>query len=482
MWAVLDKMAGPLFDASIGALVLWSVVALGMLGSRQPARRLRLARAGAVAALVLWPLIGVGLVPKLDVVGTLHDVGVLPHPLFSGVRVPRAAQVTGLMPPPPAPTSNAVLWTTRGLTLTLLAGGVAGLGWVVLGCLALKRLTRHLAEPTPEALELYESLPYRAGARRPALRVVDRVSRPVLVGVLRPRVLIPSELERPELRDQLRLGLLHELAHAKAGDPKYGLLMHLARALWYWAPPLWWVSAQVRLDQEYLADRRAALLFGPRREYASSLLEFASTRAAAPSLAGSVVRAKSITGSPLYQRVSMLLICPFPVEARPPTWWSWGVPCLASVFLLGLSSLSFRPPLTRFADSPLVHTYQVSHLQTHPAPAGPLGRAPELELPIPLPDRFDLSCEVWGGASTISQTRVVGVRLGADPSQALSATATDDLSWHAVRIKRDASGVRLWVDGQATPLELNAPPLSVWLSVEAPPDTSVAFQRMTLIW
>ncbi len=42
MWVGVDGLAVPLFDAGLAAVALWTVAALVMLASRQPARRLLL--------------------------------------------------------------------------------------------------------------------------------------------------------------------------------------------------------------------------------------------------------------------------------------------------------------------------------------------------------------------------------------------------------------------------------------------------------
>jgi hypothetical protein len=372
----------------------------------------------------------------------------------------------------------AFIWAARAVSLAYLVGLFAGLGWLALGCLILSMLTRRADEPSRDTRSLYEGLAFESRWRRPRLLISYRVRRPVLVGAFRPLILIPPELERPAASGCLRLSLLHELAHAERADPYFGLLGSLARALWFFSPPLWWVSAQVRLDQEFLADRRAAVGFGPVREYASSLLEFASTRSEDPALVVSSSPGSNWTGSPLFLRVLMLLRCPFPVEARAPRWWSWGLPCLTVAVTLGVSSLSMRPPVAKVSVGPQGHTFRVARLETYLGSAGPHGRAPLYELPLRLPDRFDLTLEVWGNPSTLSSTRVTGLPLG--PTS--GSPASEQNRWHTVRVRRDEIGVRLWVDTASVACGRNRPALTSWLSVEAPPEQPGSFRNLTLTW
>jgi len=492
MWGWVDRLGTLLLDAGLAALLLWSVVALTMLGSRQPVRRLRLARAAVIGSLAIWPLVGLRMVPKLDLVAALHDAGVLPHPWFSsetGAFPPVAPfpPPPAVLPPPPvapgpsAPGPIMAHWVVRGLALAYLAGVACGVGWLVLGWLVLGRLIRCREEPSPQAVAFYNTLPFRSSRSRPRLGVVERVRRPVLVGAFRPWVLIPPGLDHPDDRDRLRMSLLHELAHAETADPRHALFANLAGALWFFIPPFWWVAAQIRLDQEFLADRRAALAFGPAPEYASSLLEYASNQTPILSSSpGGSERGSAFdgTGSPLFQRVLMLLRCPFPVETRPPVWWSWGMPCVVAVVTLGLSSLSIRPSGARLIPPRPTGTYQVSRLITNASPPGLRGRAPLCELPIRLPERFDLTLEVWGNSSTLPLTRVTNLPL----DLGLPTFPPEPDRWHSVHVRRDVDGVRLWVDGERVHLGPSIPPLTVRLSVEPPPHFSVTFRNFKLTW
>ena len=87
---------------------------------------------------------------------------------------------------------------------------------------------------------------------------------------------------RPSPRDRRTpLGLLHELAHAEALDHPFGPAAALAQAIWFFLPPVWWIRDRMRLDPEFLADRRASPVRDLGR-YASSLVELASGRPARP--------------------------------------------------------------------------------------------------------------------------------------------------------------------------------------------------------
>ena len=141
------------------------------------------------------------------------------------------------------------------------------------------------------------------------------------MGLLRPAILIPPGLDQPESAERLRLSLLHELAHAESLDHRFGPVANLAQAIWFFLPPVWWIRDQMKLDQEFLADRGAVDHFGTSGGYASSLVDLASS--ALPASGGAAPAPDAPVGGPgvasaLFQRVLMLLKCPFADRRADP--------------------------------------------------------------------------------------------------------------------------------------------------------------------
>src|SRR5262249_11389153 len=157
------------------------------------------------------------------------------------------------------------LWTGRVLTALYLGGAAAGLALFLLGCWGLVWITSQSTEPSPTAVALYQALPFDPAGPRPPLRIGTPVPRALLVGAFRQTILVPAELDDVHASDQLKLSLLHELAHSESSDYWFSVAGSLAQAFWFFLPPLWWIRAQMRLDHEFLADRRAAREFGPLR-------------------------------------------------------------------------------------------------------------------------------------------------------------------------------------------------------------------------
>ena len=102
------------------------------------------------------------------------------------------------------------------------------------------------------------------GFRGPALVQTDAVDSPGLMGVLRPRLLLPAGAARDLSPAQLRLVFLHELAHLKCRDIAMDWLWAILLAL-HWFNPLLWLAQQraCRADRELARDAMVLAITGP---------------------------------------------------------------------------------------------------------------------------------------------------------------------------------------------------------------------------
>jgi hypothetical protein len=483
----------------LSVTILLCLVALGLVGCRQPVRRVHLSRLALVCALVLLPLVAWSPLPPIPVVTLLRSAlgGGEPviAPLADDVSGSEASEVGDV----PAPVRWAGLHfggmprAALVLVPAYVAGVAAGSAWLLLGYWGLGWLSRGARAPAAETLALYEALPWDRRRARPALRVSDRVSRPVLVGAFRPAILIPGGLDRPGDPTALRLSLLHELAHAETRDPLFNLVGRLGQVLWFFLPPVWWIRAQLALDHEFLADRRAAAKFGHLSSYASSLLGMASPPQAREGSSTGAEDAAGLTGSALVQRVLMLVKCPFPVEARPPAWWLRSLTAVVVAVTLATSALRLRASAVEPGEAgagPSVaasraqpHTFRLSRLTIPARPPGGRRRGALFELPVRLPPAFELTLHVWGTPTTLADTRVAGLRLGT-PDDLLRAFAAPPV-WHLVYVRRESAAGPVTVKVDDRPVPVNADhraAVTTWLSVEPAPNTEGQFQHLKLTW
>jgi len=179
---------------------------------------------------------------------------------------------------PFATISNANVNTLGpAIFLLWLAGAAAGLIWLALALLRLRRWTtggRELssAELGYDADWLRERIGVRRGVR---LLESEGVSSPLTYGWRRPVVLLPTSW-RGWSRDQIRIVLLHEFMHVRRGDWAYLLMARCACAL-HWYNPLVWLAARRLEDQRELACDDDVVRCGARpTAYAETLVQMAA--------------------------------------------------------------------------------------------------------------------------------------------------------------------------------------------------------------
>ncbi len=484
MWVWLDRVGLVLFDASLSTAILSSFVILAMLVCRQPSKRISIARAGLLASLLMMPVVAFAPLPRLDVIDVMVRSGLVPahvirHLEQTGQPAAQRALTVGPSQSLAADYHRRVVltpgpWLGRGLTMTALSGMGLGLAWLLLGFWVVRRWVRDAREPSSCTQQRYNQLFPAADPRRlrPALRVTPRVAHPVVVvGLFRPTILIPPKYDELESdADLVRLSLLHEIAHAERADAWFGTLAGVAQAVWFFLPQTWWLRSQLLIDQEFMADHSAALRYGTTLGYAASLLSLAGSRTgqsdssprSGRETAESMVR-ESERRSPLFQRVLMLLYCPFRVEPRVRASCAWALRTTVAVASIMAACLCLRWPHAQAIEARLkqakvlaLEPLRIADFVAEPLVVTPGGRGVPHVLPVLLPDRFELTVDVFASATDLSKIRIAGYSLGAATTSGRSAEsipgADDSESWHTVRLRRQDDQVLLSLNGQTVVL------------------------------
>ncbi len=109
-------------------------------------------------------------------------------------------------------------------------------------------------------------------ARRVSVAICDRLAVPVLIGIVRPLILLPAAALAGWSTDQLEMVLLHELAHVRRWDNLVNLLQRIMESLLFFHPVVWWLSGWVRLERELCCDRFVVEQIGQPVEYAEMLV------------------------------------------------------------------------------------------------------------------------------------------------------------------------------------------------------------------
>jgi beta-lactamase regulating signal transducer with metallopeptidase domain len=165
-----------------------------------------------------------------------------------------------------------------------------GLGVVVcsmrplLGCYMLGRLRRvGVSAASAEVLAALPRVSKRLGLRR-AVQVLHSTLAPVpvVIGYLRPVILLPASLVTSIPSAQLDALLAHELAHVRRHDFLINLLQILVETIFFYHPAVWWLSRRIRVEREHCCDDLVVEVLGNRVEYGRALLAIEEQRGQHP--------------------------------------------------------------------------------------------------------------------------------------------------------------------------------------------------------
>ncbi|MBL0211216.1 MAG: M56 family metallopeptidase [Holophagaceae bacterium] len=134
------------------------------------------------------------------------------------------------------------------------------------------------------------------------------VEAPLVIGWLRPAILVPAAALAGLAPDALEAVLAHELAHIRRHDYLVNLLQSAAEILFFYHPAVWWLSAEIRLERENACDDVAVSSCGDALLYARSLARLEELRGSMPS----PKLALASNGGSLMNRIHRLLLPPLP--------------------------------------------------------------------------------------------------------------------------------------------------------------------------
>ena len=143
------------------------------------------------------------------------------------------------------------------------------------------------------------------------------VSGPVVIGWLKPLVLLPAASLNGLTMEQLEAVLAHELAHVRRLDYLANLLQTIVETVFFYHPAVWWVSRRMRIHREDCCDDRAVRAITTPLTYASALLKLHELRDGVRVPASAICL--SATGGSLKKRIHRVLGLDEPLQTAP-TW------------------------------------------------------------------------------------------------------------------------------------------------------------------
>lgn len=424
--------------------ILWAVVAVRLLLPFSIESPVSLIPQTAVSLqeAVDTTLIHVEAVPTVNT-----DVAALPETAAS-VSTPKSG--ASVLP---------VVWGT---------GVVAMLGYLVLSYLRMRHLVRE------------------AVLEKGNIWVCDAVTSPFILGLLRPRIYLPSGLSE----SNRAYVLAHEETHLRCKDHWWKPFAFCLLAL-YWFDPLAWAAYFLACrDIEFACDERVVSKYGmpQKKAYASALLECSGSRKlvlVCPVAFGETAVVQRIRSVLNYKRPSFWVILVFII--------------LILAVTIGFLTVPKSGPEETPSNSPVEETVLP---ETIPETQASTASAEEVTVPAeetdpewaPYPDGIRM--DTYEGETFIAQIMLVR-----DPSRVYLATSSETLSKDTPGLKIDAAIEKegavaainagtCWDDGTGS-LEVGSVPLGlnlskgkvVWNSFsEMTPDTGfVGFNRDNIL-
>jgi len=255
-------------------------------------------------------------------------------------------------------------------TLCLFATWALGAGLLLLrlgvGLWRVRRFRRNCSEIDIASLDLEIGAIVRDFGSRGRVRlcVSDDVALPAAVGFFRPAIVLPTALLPQLSAEEIKIILLHELAHLRRWDDWTNLAQKIVKALFFFHPAVWWIENRLTLEREMACDDMVLVQTASPRAYASSLISFAEKLHSARTLA--LAQALVSRMHQMSQRVTHILDAKRPSHTsvwKPVLGFSTGIIALVVALVFGAA-----PYMPRFVAVETQPGPMPQRLQTQIAP------------------------------------------------------------------------------------------------------------------
>jgi len=263
------------------------------------------------------------------------------------VPAPTAEVSAPLAPVAPARSTRAADFSLvlPWLLWSWVAGMAGMLGWLVLRAWRVRQLLRHTSPVSAELQMAFAAAVVQLKlTRQPALCFSTDAGTPMVVGFVRPTILLPVDICAHCAPGEITAILLHELAHIKRRDIACMWLQQFVRAVYFFHPAVWVLSRQLDRLREMACDETVLTRAGiAPRDYAAGYVSALRLAQAVPRRLPALAMAEPFAVEE--QRVKSMLR---PMSPRMPRRWVFALLLLA---LLGLPTLNGIGPRLFAASS-----------------------------------------------------------------------------------------------------------------------------------
>jgi beta-lactamase regulating signal transducer with metallopeptidase domain len=199
-------------------------------------------------------------------------------PSETALAIPASTSAAPSMADPLSLAFSAINRSVQYLPWLWLIGTPLTFAFTATGLIGTRRLRRASRPITdgPIADTLAQLAVSLRLTRRVAVAVCDRIAAPVLIGIVRPIILLPPAALTGYSPDEIEMVLLHELAHVRRWDNLMNLGQRLVESLLFFHPAVWLISSWVRREREACCDALVVARTDHPHAYAELLVALAA--------------------------------------------------------------------------------------------------------------------------------------------------------------------------------------------------------------
>ena len=175
--------------------------------------------------------------------------------------------------------ASSFAWRPFLVAMWFMGVVVLSLRWVS-GLIGVHQLKRHgLAVEDDLIQSSFDTLIGQLDISRSVQLLASvHVDQPMVIGWLKPVVLLPLSVVTNLPLAHVEAILAHELAHVRRHDYLVLVFQSVVEVLFFYHPAVWWVSRQMRIEREYCCDELATKVLGNELVYVTALTNLDSRR------------------------------------------------------------------------------------------------------------------------------------------------------------------------------------------------------------
>jgi beta-lactamase regulating signal transducer with metallopeptidase domain len=196
--------------------------------------------------------------------------------------------------------------------------------------------SRDVVIPDERLLSILRRLQLQLGmVQEVTVRLSAHVLIPMVIGVMRPIILLPVTIAYDLGAAGLEAILLHELAHISRADFLINLFQSIVETLLFFNPFAWRISASIRREREHCCDDLVVAHIGQPLTYARALVSLAGRHQDVPSMALGATGARPL----LFNRIKRII----EMKKHPLRYGQIIAACSLAAILVTVSNACFTP-------------------------------------------------------------------------------------------------------------------------------------------